>query len=160
MLFRSINAFDNKVIVQRSQINKIRGNALKSFQNSMSFDTLPLLRMYVQQLEYYDKLYKEKMESIPEKPKEIADLANKKVETLVEIYPSLKAKLDGLMKLFEETKDYEQTHTADDDCDQLSKVFIGATLDMFRMMSVFDDFATTLDFEDGGEIFEIGRAHV
>ena len=50
-----------------------------------------------------------------------------------------------MMKLFEETRDYEQTHTADDDCEQLARVFIGATLDMFEMMSAYNDALKILD---------------
>ena len=145
LIGHNINSFDNKVIVARSQFNNIKGEALKSFQDSMSFDTLPLLRLYVKQLEYYNKLYKEKLSDLSPEQQDLSSFAKQKIETLREIYPSLKAKLDGMMKLFEETRDYEQTHTADDDCEQLARVFIGATLDMFEMMSTYNDALRILD---------------
>ena len=145
LIGHNINSFDNKVIVARSQFNNIKGEALKSFQDSMSFDTLPLLRLYVKQLEYYNKLYKEKLSDLSPEQQDLSSFAKQKIETLREIYPSLKAKLDGMMKLFEETRDYEQTHTADDDCEQLARVFIGATLDMFEMMSAYNDALRILD---------------
>ena len=143
----NINAFDNRVIVARSQVNGIKSKELKNFQNSMTFDTLPLLRLYVKQMEHYSKLVKEKSDEISPEQQALEQVVDKKMNTLREIYPSLKAKLDGLMKLFEETKDYEQTHTADDDCDQLAKVFVGATLDMFEMMKAYNDLLSILDAE-------------
>lgn len=150
----NIKAFDNSVILAKSQEEGINRDLILSFQDSYVFDTLPLMKIYVQQIKYMDALVTAK---INDKLRDAGseDLATSIEQTkaqhdaLRERYPGLKSKLDGLMALHESTKGLKQTHTADDDCKQLANVFIPTILEMTKMLKDYNGLLESMTKEDG-----------
>jgi hypothetical protein len=145
----NIKSFDNNVILAKAEEEGIDSELILSFQDSYVFDTLPLMKTYVQQIKYMDKLVTEKINDAlraqgDDRTATSIEETKKQHDVLKERYPGLKSKLDGLMALHDSTKGLKQTHTADDDCKQLANVFIPTVLEMTKMLRDYNNLLRTL----------------
>jgi hypothetical protein len=158
LIGHNIKTFDNNVILARCQENEIDEKLILDFQDSYVFDTLDLMKIYTKQLVFMNNLCEsgiaEKLSSRKtapkraEKTKDSIMKAKELHDTLKDEYPSVKAKLDGIMRLYESTKDLEQSHTADDDCKQLANALIPSIVQMTKMIK---DYGEVLDLIDDKE---------
>ena len=143
----NIKSFDNTVIMQRGELNGVSKRKLSFFQDSYALDTLTLMNLYKKQIAFFNSLSNE-IEAelqISDKSKDVASRATQNAQTLIAKYETLKAKLEGLMKLHDATKDFEQTHTADDDCEKLAQVTVPTILELYEMQQAFREITEMLD---------------
>jgi len=166
LIGHNIKTFDNNVILMRSKENEIDDSLILDFQDSFVFDTLDIMRIYVKQITFMHNVCQAGLDkkmrgrkTAPAKAQKTADsilAAKQKHDSLKDVYSSLKAKLDGLMKLHDSTKDIIQTHTADDDCKQLANVFIPTVLEMTKMIKDYEEILNLLSDSDEIDIDQIG----
>lgn len=157
LIGHNIKTFDNNVILTRSKENGIDEQLILDFQDSYVFDTLDLMKIYTKQLVFMNDLcnsgIEEKLAARKTAPKRAEKTsesilkAKEMHDTLKEKYPSIKAKLDGIMQLYESTKDLEQSHTADDDCKQLANAMIPTIVQMTQMIKDYDEVLDLIDPE-------------
>lgn len=157
LIGHNIKTFDNNVILTRAKENNIDQNLILDFQDSYVFDTLDLMRLFTQQLIFMNNLCEKGIAEQLSDGKKTSAKTKKTVssilkakemhDTLKEKYPSIKAKLDGIMLLYESTKKIEQSHTADDDCKQLANSLIPTVVQMSEMIKDYDEVLSLLDPE-------------
>jgi len=143
----NIKSFDNNVIMKRTAKYRISKKLVDSFQDSQFLDSLDLLTMYTKQMQFFADLLPIDPEGLEKSTTQVATRSKESIETIVLMHKKLKSKLDGLMKIFEETKNFTQTHTADDDCEKLAQVLIRAIGDMYEMDKAFTDLDNKITFE-------------
>ena len=142
LIGHNIKAFDNAVILQRSKIHNISKILTRKFQNSKALDSLDLLNMYTKQMTWFSTnldLLEKSTSNVTDQSREVAKESSRKVKEITKMHKRVKSKLDGMLKVFEETQDKKQTHTADDDCEDLARVLTLAVIDMFSMAKVYAD---------------------
>ena len=151
LIGHNIRSFDNNVILQRGAINGVSKSDLKFFQDSLELDTLNLMNLYKKQIQFFDSKVDEINNSLmtSQATQAVATRASQNAQTLIAKYETLKAKLEGLMKLHDATKDFEQTHTADDDCEKLAQVTVPTILEIFEMNIAFKEISNVLDVGKG-----------
>ena len=154
LIGHNIRAFDNSVILKRAVMNKIPKNLIAYFQDSKALDSLNLLNIYVKQLLWFQQNVKTFMEQEDpiEKAQELATESDRKIQQIIKKHKKAKSKLDGLLSVFPETEDKIQTHTADDDCEDLARVMALAVVDMMSMSKIFEEInqqVLTVDYVDG-----------
>jgi len=147
LIGHNIKSFDNNVIMKRTAKYRISKTLVDSFQDSQFLDSLDLLTMYTKQMQFFADLLPIDPEGLEKSTTQVATRSKESIETIVLMHKRLKSKLDGLMKIFEETKNFTQTHTADDDCEKLAQVLIRAIGDMYEMDKAFTDLDNKITFE-------------
>lgn len=146
----NIKSFDNNVILGRAKKHGISKRLIDYFQDSEALDTMDLLGIYTKQMEYFQSMLPsiEEVEDISPETKSTAIRSQKGIEEIIKMNKKLGTKLDGMMKVFEETKEFEQTHTADDDCEKLAQVMVRALIDMYEMDAAFQELSERVDLND------------
>lgn len=123
----NIVAFDNSFILERC---KVHGIDPKGFSDVFVYDTRSLFEYFLRYINYskyalnffrYVEEGKEMPESDEFKKLWTSSGMSKIYKGLLTKTKTLSAKLEKFMKMY--NKDATQTHTADDDCIQLAKVF-------------------------------------
>lgn len=135
LIGHNIKSFDNSVVLKRAKKYGLPKTLVDYFQNSQALDSLNLLNMYTQQMVWFNNNIETITSdaAISDKAKEVAIESKRKIEEIVKMHKTAKSKLDGMLKVFDITKDKIQTHTADDDCEDLARVLTLAVLDMYSM---------------------------
>lgn len=151
LIGHNIRSFDNNVILQRGALNGVSKSDLKFFQDSLELDTLNLMNLYKKQIKFFDSKVDDINNNLmtSRATQSVATRASQNAQTLIAKYETLKAKLEGLMKLHDATKDFEQTHTADDDCEKLAQVTVPTILEIFEMNIAFKEISNILDVGKG-----------
>ena len=155
LIGHNIKAFDNSVILQRSEKHKIPKNLVKNFQDSQGIDSLNLLNMYTKQMSWFSKNAETLLGDIAStsKTRDVSIESLRKVKEITKMHKKVKSKLDGMLRVFSETENKKQTHTADDDCEDLARVLSLAVIDMLSMAKAYDDIKTQpLIPQDLGEL--------
>jgi hypothetical protein len=144
LIGHNIKAFDNSVINQRSKMHRIPATLRSHFQDSEALDSLNLLNIYTKQMSWFSKKADEMLEdvSIGEKTKEVSRESRRKVQEITKMHKRVKSKLDGMLKVFKETENKTQTHTADDDCEDLARVLSLAVIDMLSMAEAYSELSS------------------
>jgi hypothetical protein len=153
LMGQNIAAFDNAVIQNRAKFYGLQSTFIDNFFDSAMFDTLSFFRtLFIPTMKFYEKVRndikgQEEMIKFISKTQEsekitsvMASLltAQKKLDEMRKMYPNLRSKLDGLMVMFYGEK-HIQTHTADDDCEQLLRIFLPSFLEVKNMIHFFGD---------------------
>ena len=143
LIGHNIKAFDNSVINQRSKLHRIPANLRNYFQDSEALDSLNLLNIYTKQMSWFSKNAETLLGdlSTTQQTMDVSNESSRKVKEITKMHKRVKSKLDGMLKVFEETQDKKQTHTADDDCEDLARVLSLAVIDMLSMAKAFSDIA-------------------
>lgn len=134
----NIVAFDNSFILERC---KVHGIDPKGFSDVFVYDTRSLFEYFLRYVNYSKYAlnffrYVEAGKGMPESDefKKLWDSSgmSKIYNGLLTKTKTLSAKLEKFMKMY--NKDAKQTHTADDDCIQLAKVFNGIRPEISKVM--------------------------
>lgn len=134
----NIVAFDNSFILKRCEVHGIDP---KGFSDIFVYDTRSLFEYFLRYINYSKYAlnffrYVEAGKGMPEGSefKKLWDSSgmSKIYSGLLTKTKSLSAKLEKFMKMY--NKDAKQTHTADDDCIQLAKVFNGIRPEISKVM--------------------------
>lgn len=158
LMGQNIAAFDNAVIQNRAKKYGLENKFIDNFFDSMMFDTLSFFKSaFIPTMKFFEKVQEDinkysktvydlidqrkTSEQKPEDFKPVIDSlagANLKLEAMREKYPNLRSKLDGLMVMFYGNK-HVQTHTADDDCEQLLRIFLPTFQEVKVLIDFFGD---------------------
>lgn len=153
LMGQNIAAFDNAVIQNRAKFYGLQSTFINNFFDSAMFDTLSFFRtLFIPTMKFYEKVRNDikdheemiKFISKTQETKKITSTmtslltAQKKLDEMRKMYPNLRSKLDGLMVMFYGEK-HIQTHTADDDCEQLLRIFLPSFLEVKNMIHFFGD---------------------
>ena len=143
LIGHNIKAFDNSVINQRSKLHRIPATLRNYFQDSEALDSLNLLNIYTKQMSWFSKNAETLLGDLTatQQTMDVSNESSRKVKEITKMHKRVKSKLDGMLKVFEETQDKKQTHTADDDCEDLARVLSLAVIDMLSMAKAFSDIA-------------------
>lgn len=158
LMGQNIAAFDNAVIQNRAKKYGLQSKFVNNFFDSMMFDTLSFFKSaFIPTMKFFEKV----QEDIDKYSKTVFDLyaqrktpeqqpgdfnpvyeslvtANLKLEAMRKKYPNLRSKLDGLMVMFY-GENHVQTHTADDDCEQLLRIFLPTFQEVKVLIDFFGD---------------------
>ena len=151
----NIVAFDNSFILERC---KVHGIDPKGFSDVFVYDTRSLFEYFLRYINYSKYAlnffrYVEAGKKMPEGD-EFKDLwtssgMSKIYKGLLTKTKTLSAKLEKFMKMY--NKDAKQTHTADDDCIQLAKVFNAIRPEISKVMK---DTVAIIDFVENQKDFK------
>lgn len=143
----NIGSFDNKVIIVRARRNNINNEKIDKFQDYRFIDTLTLFNFFKTQMtsieQSLNKFISEKdfgrKKTKKNKFVQLKAQVTQIFQTWKQPKHPMKVKLEQLMKLFEETKNSKQQHTADDDCYQLAQVTIALITEFSKIIKSLKD---------------------
>jgi len=159
LMGQNIAAFDNAVIQNRAKFYGLQDKFITQFFDTRMFDTLSFFRsIFKPIMQFYEKVSKDVQQAetlsgteyelmFSGNNNDFQDVANmkeslsnakQKLDAMRKMYPNLRAKLDGLMVMFY-GEAHTQTHTADDDCEQLLRVFLPAFKEVKNLISFYGD---------------------
>lgn len=146
----NIKSFDNNVILGRASIHNISKKLVDYFQNSEALDTLEFLQLFTKQMQFFNDILPSVQDSENISGETKATMAKSQAagNEIIKMHGDIKTKLDGIMKIYDSTKEFDQTHTADDDCEKLAKVFLESIMEMYEMDKAFRELAQKIDLND------------